>query len=379
MPDFAILPPEQQRKILLELVQHFCPGAIWEGDTLHYTRCALHVDLEFGRTSSHNDQYSAQILFILRHDWFDEDLVESCASSGSSLENAMKACAEEFAQGVLQSVLTSLEHSGMETLTAEIIHRKYVFHCPDNPIILHKGKTPPVDLFGVVRNKLPEYLGTKKVYWVKLFSADLGNSQICEARINGTLYPDLTDCLYEEIFSRKTHEISIDKTFFLFIQDESTFKPCPFSKQDVGDLTFLALDQLMSIKDEVSRQKAFQEIHKLAPDYSIAVELTCFIPEIAAQLIVNFRDNDSLIPVFNYGSPEFTLKKSQVRSFGYIADAVEQFFRKYRPSQEELDALLRISSKFETISRALQDKNVKIENLRLSQLVYFVNQQYQVW
>lgn len=379
MPDFDILPPEEQRKILLNIVAELCPGAVRDGDALYYSRHDLHVRLEFGQTSSHENRFSAQLLFILRHPWFDEDLVESCASMGNSLEVAMKACTEEFAQSVLQAVLDALAHPGTETITAKIIHQKYVFHVPENHILLHKGNGSPIDLWDAVKEKIPEYLGTKQVYWIKLFSADMGDKQFCEARINGTVYPDLTDLLYQELLSRKDRQISIDKLFLMLIQDEQTYQPCPFTKQNVGDLTFLALDKLTEATDEDAHQKAVHEIHQLCPDYSIAMELVAFLPEITAQIVVNFRDNDALIPVFNYGNPEFELKKSQVRSYGYMADAVEQYFRKYQPSQEEVYRLLRISGKFETISRALQDDSIKIEDLRLSQLVYFVSDQYQVW
>ncbi len=380
MPDFDTLQPEEQRKILLELVLEYCPGAVWEGDMLHYTGQALRVGLEFGQVSSRQNRFSAQLLFILKHDWFDEDLVESCAGLGNSIEEAMKICTAEFCGSVLNSVLYALEHPGTETVSAEIIHQKYLFHVPERKIRLHKGKGEGADLWSIVRDKIPEYLGTKRVYWIKLYSADMGgNKQFCEARINGTLYPDLTDLLYQEIYSRKERQTNIDKLFLVLIQDEKTYQPCPFTKQNVGDLAFLALNKMTEITDEVSRQKAYEEIHKFCPDYSIAVELIAFLPEIAAQLVVNFRDNDGLIPVFDYGKPEFELKKSQVRSYGYMADAAEQYLRKYNPSRDEVYNLLRSSGKFETIFRAMQDDAVKAQNLRLSQLVYFVSQDYHVW
>ncbi len=379
MPDFDILQPEEQRKILLGLAAEACPQPVWEGDMLHYTSQALHVSLEFGQVNSRDNLFSTQILFILKHDWFDEDLIQMFAGLGHSLEEAMKACVIEFTENILKPVLNALEHQGSEIIVSEIIHEKYKFHVPAQKIVLHKGTGKPVNLWNVIREKIPEYLGTKKVYWVNLFSVDRGKQQFCEARINGVVYPDLTDLLYQEIFDRKERQPSIDKLFLLLIQDEETYRPCPFTKQNVGDLTFFALDKMTEITDEASRQKIYQEIHKFCPDYAIAVELIAFLPEIVAQTVVNFRDNDALIPVFDYGKPEFELKKSQVRSYGYMADAVEQYFRKQQPSEEEVYRLLRSSGKFETVSRAIQDENIKIEDLRLSQLVYFVNRNYHVW
>ena len=379
MPDFDTLTPEQQRKELLSIAAAHFPGAVWEGDTLHYTKYALHIGLEFGQISSHEERFSAQLLFILRHDWFDEDLVESCASIGHSLEEAMKNCTEEFSENVLKSVLAAFENQGTETITADIMGDKYLFHVPEHFSAMHKGKGTPADLFSVVKDKLPEYLGTKRVYWVKLYSADMGEKQFCEARINGNVYPDLTDLLYQELFSRTDRQISIDKTFLVFIQDNATYKACPFTKQNVGELTFMTLDLLTDVKDETSRQEITEQIQKFCPDYSIFIELISFLPEIAAHKIVEFRDNDTLIPVIDYGKPEFELKKSQVRSFGYMEDAFDQYLRKREPNREEIMNLLRMSSKFEVMARALQDSAVKIQDLRLSQLVYFVNQSYHVW
>lgn len=379
MSDFDTLQPSEQKKFLLAFLSEQCKGAVPEGETLHYTGQALHVSVEFGQVQSRENKFLVQVLFILKHDWFDEDFVTPLSSLGDTLEEAAKACTSEFAETVLKNVLETISNHGSETITSEIIHQKYLFHVPEKRTTLHKGNGKAPDLWEIIKNKLPEYLGTKKAYWIQLFSAEMITRQLCEAKINGVVYPDLTDVLYQELFQRKKKEISIDKLFVLLIQDESTYKPCPFTKQNVGDLAFLALEQFAEASDEESRQKAFQEIHKFSPDYSIAVELVAFLPEIVAQAVVSFRDNDALIPVFNYGKPEFELKKSQVRSFGYMTDAVEQYLRKYHPSQEEIHHILRISGKFETLTRAIQQENIKIEELRLSQLVYFVNDNYQVW
>ncbi len=361
------------------MIAEYCPGAIMEGNALHDTQHALHIAVEFGQIGSHEGRFSAQLLFILSHDWFDEDLVESCASIGNSLEEAMKACTQEFSECVLKSVLTALDQKESETITADLMGKKYLFHVPPMRTAMHKGKCPPADLWNAVQDKIPEYLGTKRVYWIKLYSADMGNRQFCEARINGTVFPDLTDLLYQEIFRRKDRQISIDKLFLVFIQDHSTYRKCPFTKQDVGELTFMTLDRLLEITDDDSHRKILPEIMKFCPDSSIYTELTVFLPEIAAQKLIDFRDNDALMPVVNYGKPEYELKKSQVRSFGYMEDAFEQYLRKRQPSRDELMNLIRQSGKFEVMTRAIQDEAIKIQDLRMSQLVYFVDQNYHVW
>ena len=124
-----------------------------------------------------------------------------------------------------------------------------------------------------------------------------------------------------------------------------------------GDLK--ADDRLLSVRD-------------------LGIELVSFLPEIVAQQVVQFRDNDTLIPVVDRGKPEFELKKSQVRSFGYISDAVAQYLRKQRPTKDEIYQILALSAKFHALSEAIE-KGAKLEDLRMSQLVYFVDSAYHIW
>ena len=369
--------PTIDRNDLLALVAQRCPGAECRNNSLYYPEQELKIRLEFGQMHQVENRFSVQLIFLLQHPWFDEELVESCAGLGHDPDQAMKNGTEGFCDGVLQFVLKALRSQGSEIMHSEIMGEAHDFYLPDEKPVLHRGtNTQGTDLWEIVKHEIPAYLGTKRCYWIKLYSSRIHETPVCEVRINNTVYPDLTDLLMKEAF--KNPEIRMDKQFLLLIQKEETFKPCPFEKQDVGQLAFMALDRMLAITDEASQQKIFHEIHTLCPDYSIAAELTAFLPEICAQIILNFRDNDSLIPVINYSKPEFELKKSQVRSYGYMEDAVEQYLRKMQPSQEDILHIVKISARFEVLVKALHD-NTPIENLCMSQLVYFVDKQYHVW
>lgn len=382
----AMLTPSLDQKELLAIVAKRFPGSEFRNDTLHYPALNLHIRLAFGSMNQVENRFSVQLIFILQHPWFDENLIESCAGLGHSPEQAMENGTESFCDGVLQFVISALQANNSENsknpgnseiLHAELMGQAHDFYVPTERPVLHRGiSTKCTDLWEIIKEQIPAYLGTKRCYWIKLYSARIQETPVCEVRINNTVYPDLTDLLMKEAF--KNPEVRMDKQFLLLIQKEETFQPCPFEKQDVGQLAFMALDKMLTIHDEESRQKIFQEIQAICPDYAIAVELISFLPEICAQMILEFRDNDSLIPVINYGKPEFELKKSQVRSYGYMEDAVEQYLRKIQPSQEDILNIVRISARFEVLTKALHD-NVPIEDLRMSQLVYFVNENYHIW
>ncbi len=377
-PDVTI-EPSLDRPELLAIVAEKCPGAEKQGESLFYAKHSLHLTVEFGDMRCINGVYTVQLLFIAQHPWFDEDLVESVAGIGKTPDDAMRQGTEEFCAGVLYFLLAAFDCESDTFIDANVRGEKHTFRVPCVHSVLHKGAGKGTDLLALVKDELPHYLGTKRCYWIKLFSATIDGEPTCEVRINGTVYPDITDVLYREAIQReKVQGFVSDKEFILLIQQEDTWTLCPFNKQQVGDKTFRALHMMQEIHDEESAQRIMQNIRNNAPCHSLGLELVTFIPEIVAQQVVDFRDSDGLMPVVNHGKPDMELKKSQVRSYGYIEDAVFQFLRKQKPTEEEIKQLLALSTKFHVLSEAIQ-KGAKIQDLRLSQLVYFVDEDYIVW
>jgi len=379
-PENLLIEPTLDRKELLAMVAEKCAGGEMQNDSLWYPEYRLRLKLEFGQMAHGNNMYNVQLLFIVQHPWFDEEMVESCAGVGKTPDEAMKRGTENFCAVVFTFLLAAFKCDCDNWLTADIMGRKCNFRIPCTRANMHMGDGESVDLWELIKDEIPHYLGTKRCYWVKLFSSSLNGIPNCEARINGIVYPDLTEILEKDVISRN-HAISgfsSDKTFILLIQKEETYQPCPFTKQEVGELTFRAIRLYQNVDNEESRSKTDAMVRELAPNDSVAMEVISFLPEIFAHMVVQFRDNDTLIPVVNRGKPEIELKKSQVRSYGYIEDAVEQYLRKQRPSKEEINQILAMSAKFHAISEAIQN-GAKIENLRLSQLVYFVNEKYIPW
>lgn len=379
-PENLLIQPTLDSKELLAMVAEKCAGGEMQGDSLWYPEYRLRLKLAFGQMAKANHMYRVQLLFIVHHPWFDEELVESCAGVGKTPDEAMKRGTENFCSVVFTFLLAAFKCDCDNWLTADIMGRKCDFRIPCTRANMHMGDGEGVDLWELVKDEMPHYLGTKRCYWVKLFSSSLNGIPNCEARINGIVYPDLTEILEKDVIERN-HAVSgfsSDKTFLLLIQKEETYQDCPFTKQEVGELTFRAIRLYQNIKSEYTVEKTNAMIRELAPNDSVAMEVISFLPEIFAQMVVQFRDNDTLIPVVNRGKPEIHLKKSQVRTYGYIEDAVEQYLRKQQPEEDEIKQILAMSSKFHAISQAIENGS-KIENLRLSQLVYFVNENYVPW
>lgn len=378
-PQPLLIQPTLDKAELLQIVTERCPGAEMQGDWLLYRKNMLRLTIEFGEMRRIEETYCVQLLFIVQHPWFDEDMVETVDGFGGDPDDAMRSGTEQFCTYVMPYLMQAFDCKGEEFLTADLRGHRHTFRIPEQMGVLHTGEGQETDLFAIVKDALPSYLGTKRCYWVKLYSSVMNGNVICGAMINGTISPGLTELLYKEIIPRRqTVRFSSDKEFVLLIQNEDTWKPCPFTKQEVGELVFRAFKVMQEIKDENSSKEISAAIRHAAPNLSVGTEIVAFLPEVLCQQVVQFMDNEHLMPVVNYGKPDCELKKSQVRSYGYIEDAIFQYLRKQKPTQDEINQILAMSGKFHAISEGIR-KGIKLEALKLSQLVYFVDESYEVW
>lgn len=367
---------------LLEIVKEKCDGAQWQGDKhLVYKDVDLSLTVKIGECGGAGNRFSAQLLFVLEHPYFDDELVESSVGVGSSIDEAMKIAAESFCASVLTFIIAALKCTGEETITTTIDGNEHVFHIPCTRAIHHYGlkSDKPADLWNIVKNRIPQYLGTKKAYWIKLYSSYTGQNSACEVRINGIVYPDITDLLYKAAAVKdNSATFSSDKQFILLIQDDSTYKSCPFDIEQVRELTWEAIEKMKTIHDKDTHKSVFEDIRESTPITSLGRELCAFIPEIYSQVIVNYRDSDGIMPVIDRNVKSTVYMKSQIRSYGYIQYAIYRYLEKYRPSSEENIKILTLSAKFGAVNKAVGD-GAKLEDLRMSALGYPVDEDYVIW
>ncbi len=348
------------------------------GDTITFPTCHLQLGLEYGEMSVVKGRYCVQLLFLMIHPFFDEPLLESVAGVGNTPEEAVRQGTEQFCAGVLTFVLAALQCKGEKTLTSTLEGKPHIFHLPCVMAVQHFGVQGDghCDLWELVADRIPDYLGTKRAYWIKLFIA-YTEQPICEARINGIVYPELTAVL-QQAAARQTgiSPHSSDKMFVLLIQDEATFTPCPYTKETVTALVETALDKMQGIHDAASCDRIFQEIASMAPDASLGTELCAFLPEIYSHTLYQYHQPDVVCPTEGWTQGE--LRRSQIRSYGYMEGAVQQYLRSRQPSKEDHLPILRMSASFKALNQAVSSGS-KMEHLTFAPLYYPVSADYHVW
>ncbi len=358
---------------ILENIRSQHPAAEWQGDNGLQFPCGLELRLNIGSVERYPKGVCVQLLFVLWHPFFDEDLVESVAGIGKTDADAIADGTMGFAQGVLPYVLGALECTGKRTIRTELQGKAHIFREPCVLGALHRGAGESADLWEIVRDKIPQYLGTKKAYWIKLISSRMGK-EICEARINGMVFHDLTEVLYDAIRAGKSNaDGTMDKMFILLIQDDETFTPAPFTKAEAASVAQRALKKMMTIEDDESHAAVMDEIREMHP--ILGGEACAFLPELYSRALVRYKPSDTLLPVsLDIG----TVCSSQVRSFGYFDAAVRDYLQKYRPSTDDHVKIFRLSAEYKALHQAVQNGS-KPENLTFSPLAFDVPEGYVIW
>ncbi|MCR4645242.1 MAG: DUF6348 family protein [Oscillospiraceae bacterium] len=363
---------------LLGMIREAFPETEPQDEWLLWKSHTLRLKIAFGEVRRIDKVFRVQLLMIARHPWFDEDLVVSQPCFAPDPEQAIRSGIRDIINGAIPSLLAAFEGDTAQEITADVAGNKHIFRVPKRRINVHKGDGEPFDMFAAVEELLPQYLGTKHCYWIELSSAAFGDKPDCDVRINGTAYPGISAELLRKALGRKTGEgYSSDRELILLIQDPATIRQCPFTKQQVGELTAYTIRMLLPIKDKESFERQTAAVREAAPTHSLGIEALAFIPEIIAHQVIQYMDNDALIPAVNKRElPE--LKKSQVRSYGYMEDAVFQYLCKARPEKSSLQQLLSYSGKFRMLGDDIE-AGTPIANLRIPPLVYDVDEGYEVW
>ena len=323
-----------------------------------------------------NGMYMSEMIFAISHDYFDEPIIENLAGIGIDEENSLTAGASMFVDGMLESVFKGLDADSSVQIKSQIMGRFHIFRRVPEYSTMFSGKSEPnmQDMFSLVEDVLPHYLGTKKAYWLKLFASVSKGNLVCEARLNNIVYPELTQILYKYAKSWANKEdFHSEKQTFLFIQEDNTYIPCDITKERVAQLTLQSIELFKQVHDDTTRTQAVNTVKMLAKDETLALEMCTFLPEIYTQKVLGLQESDGLVAI--KGEQKYPLCKSQIRTYGYIEDIVEKYLHKEKPSKEDNFRIMALSSKAQSITKAVQD-GAKIEDIVIPPMAFFVPDSY---
>ena len=346
------------------------------------------IDVQIGRLEETDGIKVLQTIFIVRHDDFDEPLIEPVDSQGTTDEEASNMAVEIFYGAVWHPIDQSCAKKNPQHLSITYLRQHYEFdmYCQSVVRIGVKDKEPTM-LVNFIRNEIPKYIGSKKYYWLRIYLAKYKEKQIIEVRLNGSVLMELPQYFKEYVEKEMNGEDTFvsEKQYAIFVQTEDD--QCPFKK----DLVMSAAKETIEAMTKITSREEYMEMSKKLEELTegnkdLAAEIRVFIPEILAKLTLGYREGDSLFLLEGEGDEQQSIefKKTQLRSYFYLQQAILEYLSK-RPSQEDVSRIVTNSVAFRELKKALDaakadGKELKPEDLYVPGTSYKIGHEgYRVW
>ena len=147
-----------------------------------------------------------------------------------------------------------------------------------------------------------------------------------------------------------------------------------------------AITRMVKIENREDYDAMAAKVEEITGDKALAAEIRIFIPEIFAKLTLGFREGDSLFLMEGEGddTTQIEFKKSQLRSYFYLQQAVLEFFNT-KPSQEDVTKIVTNSVAFRELRKAIDQakengQEIKPGDLFVPGTSYKINvPDYKVW
>ena len=348
-------------------------------DGIMFDKYRLTLSCTIQRIGESKGHFSAETLYMLNHSLFDEPLCEYCSGVGSTAEEAIINGASQFASSVLLSVFSAFDSTGDSCLVSEFGGKTRIFKLSDEaPVhVLGEEFTEYPDLYSVVDTEIPNYLGSKKAYWIKLYAVCFDDMISTEVRINGAVMHDLSDKLREYAMSwQDKKSFHSEKQFILLLDtNENEDREYP-SAELVISLTKEGIELLSGIHDEKSDRAAVEKLKKLCGKWErLAYEIRALVPELYTCEMFHLDRGDVL--KLRFGSDLVELKRSQLRNFGYIEQGILQFISEFQPSDEFSLSIVNLSTTIGIISDAI-NSGLGFEDIAVRELIVAVPENYEL-
>lgn len=360
------------------------------------------IDVQIGKQGKNEDIIMLQAVFLVRHDDFDEPLIEPVDAQGKTEDEAVKMAVDMFYGAVWHPIDQALNKKNPIQISVDYLKQHYDFDMYCQSVVrIGMADKKPTMLMEYIKSDLPKYLGSKKYYWVRVYLCKYKEKQIVEVRVNGSVCTELSKRFQIYVDSWNADDAFIsEKQYGIFIQREDD--QCPFEKQVVIDAGKQAIESMVKITNpeeyrEFAKQFEADITAKVAENLddadvaatvgkSLASEVRIFIPEILAKLTLMYNEGDSLFLLEGEGEEQQSIefKKTQLRSYFYLQQVCLEYLST-RPAKEDVTKIVSNSVAFREMRKVFdqlkeQGKEVQPNELFVPGTSYKIGVEgYKVW
>ena len=379
-------PRTEVKKLVLDALNAKLNGTLYD-DCVIMPKGFM-IDVQIGRLEDAENVKILQAVFIVRHDDFDEPLIEPVDAQGKDEAEAANMAVEIFHGGVWHPLDQSMTKKNPIHIPVDFLRQHYDFdmYCQSVVRIGVKNKQPTM-LVNFIKNEIPKYLGSKKYYWLRIYLAKYKEKKVIEVRMNGSVLVELPKYFEQYVEKEMDAEETFvsEKQYAIFVQREDD--QCPFKKDIVMNAareTIKTMEEIQNHDDYVAMCDKLEEL--VEGDKNLAAEIRVFIPEIFAKLTLGYREGDSLFLLEGEGEEQQSIgfKKTQLRSYFYLQQAILEYLST-KPDQERVSRIIMNSVAFRELRKAMDaakeaGKELKPDDLYVPGTSYKIGHEgYRVW
>ena len=344
------------------------------------------VDVQVGRMEEKGEIKLIQVVFIVKNDDFDEPLIDPVDAQGMTHEEAAQMAADIFYAGLWHPIDQSMNKKNPVHFSVDYLRQHYDFdmYCQSVVRIGVKEKQP-IMLMGYLKDEISKYLGSKKYYWIRIYLARFQDKKITEVRVNGSVCNELSKLFLDYVNSWPEGDgFTCEKQYGIFVNRADD--ECPFDKDTVMKAARETIEMMTTIKSREEYNEMSKKVEEMTGDKALAAEIRIFIPEIFAKLTLGYREGDSLFLIEGEGddTTQIEFRKTQLRSYFYLQQAVLEYFNK-KPEQEKVTRIVTNSVAFNELKKAIdkskeEGNEIKPVDLYVPGTSYKINvENYKVW
>lgn len=344
-----------------------------ENGLIYLPELGMALQLSFETMEGSQGHYRSDLAVRAWHPDLPFTFYEMAACAGTSYEETIQRSLFSFLHASMDGWRKCLSGNYCDSFTNVVQGKERLYHVSTSekvylgigPKAESEGQDCAHCLWHVLKQELPKYLGAPKLNWVKAYIGLVNGENISEVRVNDMRIEHLSKLLqqYAETLG-VTSRLYSEKQMFFISQDDSTYVPYPYTKQEIQAKTLSALKLLAESGLQGDWDVYYSNLTQLcAGDDMLFTELDCFPREMAALYL--YRDQvtcDYELFMFRNGARQETFYIPQMSAYCWIQETMlDALSKKKLPS--DLFALLLSNSAIYQLMEQAKQKNSSIAHI----------------
>ena len=308
------------------------------------------------------DGNMAVINYNLYSEKWDREIFECSASLGIDKKQAIGMAEGSFWFGLMSGIKFMMNDEYFAEIKTEFNGKhRWKLYSSD---IVGMGDIPETtdskEIWRILENEIPKYLGNQKLSYIKVFAAKNGGDITGECRINDEPIKELGELVAQYAGAWDTKNFGSKKQFFFALQEDETYTPYPYDKEQIEKFVLEAAYMFEKCETEKDVDDMLVTLGEKIGDYDLAEELMNFLPEICAERAFPNINYPEKIAVYIGNNKHFEINKSQLASYYMIKKSINHLIDHGHILKDLYFKYISISSAYNVIQKAMEKDNIDL-------------------